>query len=87
MGPLNQTPVATQGAYADWKKTHRKHPIPVFGKRSVDEHLIGSPEADEESIDEQVEKLIRKEEEKHFLRHHRKTRHDLYSKIEVFLNS
>lgn len=95
-GGVNQLPVPI--SYG-WKKTHKKPVLPVFGKRSVDSHLVDSEkqqlqqseeidqEANEADDEELLDKLIDEEEQKHFTRHHRKTRHDLFSKIEVYLNS
>lgn len=80
-----------------WKKGHKKPILPVFGKRSVDSH--GAPEVNEveekdqvlpnsdDEFEAQLERLIAQEEQKHFVRHHRQTRHDLYAKIESSLNS
>ena len=75
---------------------HRKPVLPVFGKRSVDNQLReeleeeNSEEVEEDSdeLDEEIlERFVHQEEQKHFTRHHRHTRHDLYSKIEAYLNS
>lgn len=83
-GGVNQLP---QGApiKAGWRKSHRKTVLPVFGKRSVDNHLAAEDSAgfDVHLLD----RLIEEEEEKHFRRHHRQTRHNLYGKIETYLNS
>lgn len=65
-----------------WKKNHKKAVLPVFGKRSVDSHEDAVVDSDAE-----LDKLIDQEEHKHFTRHHRQTRHALYDKIEVYLNS
>lgn len=90
---VNQSPPIKYG----WRKNHKKAVLPVFGKRSVDSHLAEEVEEDEEEEndasnerfdeDAHLERLIDHEEEKHFSRHHRKTRHDLLGKIEVYLNS
>lgn len=89
---LNQLPKDSQIRYG-WKKSGKKPVLPVFGKRSVDDHLnkekISEEDLDdyESQLDEHLDKLIDQEEEKHFTRHHRKTRHELYSKIETYLTS
>lgn len=75
-----------------WKKNHKKAVLPVFGKRSVDGHQDVDSVADNDYDDEQqLQRLIEEEEDAeyghHAARHHRQTRHDLYSKIEVYLNS
>lgn len=51
--------------------------IPVFGKRSVTR-----PEDHP-----RFKELFIEEELKHYQRHHRKSRLDFYSKVEVYLNS
>lgn len=75
-----------------WRKGHKKAILPVFGKRSVDEHIQSATSSGEQPLSDdefhaEVERLIHKEEQKHFTRHHRHTRHDLYGKIEAYLNS
>lgn len=94
-GGVNQLPQDALPIRYGWKKSYRKPVLPVFGKRSVDSQLQGegaaaAVEEEEQEVDsemERLERLIDHEEQKHFARHHRKTRHDLFAKIEVYLNS
>lgn len=88
MTAVNQLPQVLPIRYG-WKKSHKKPILPVFGKRSVDSHE--APEMKEkethDGFEAELERLIDQEEQKHFVRHHRQTRHDLYAKIETSLNS
>ena len=97
-GPQQQQPAGAAPFLRPIRRNgHRKPVLPVFGKRSVDNQLreeeeededSGEVEADSDELDEeQLERFVHQEEQKHFTRHHRHTRHDLYSKIEAYLNS
>ena len=95
-GPQQQPAGAAPFLRPIRRNGHRKPVLPVFGKRSVDNQLReeleeeDSEEVEEDSDEldeEQLERFVHQEEQKHFTRHHRHTRHDLYSKIEVYLNS
>lgn len=88
---FNQLPQGSAPIRYGWRRTGKKPVLPVFGKRSIDAHLQKSAEVDlddyEIELEENLDNLIAQEEEKHFARHHRKTRHELLSKIESYLNS